>query len=99
MAERDLDSIRDEMKLYMNKIKQRIDELGDEDVMTYRHDEAIKSALENICTLYHEVNSECEYYDAESEPVCSVFRDKPEILKRLELTEEELCPLKAQKVS
>ena len=91
----DIEEARDKIREQVQVLKNRIDELGDEDVMAYRHDETIKNTIENICALYTRIHKECEYLDESSEPMCGVFREEPEILRRLELTEEELCPLRS----
>jgi predicted S18 family serine protease len=94
LSRSDIEEARDKIREQVQVLKDRIVELGDEDVMTYRHDETIMNAIENICALYTRIHEECEYLDERSEPMCGVFREEPEILKRLELTEEELCPLR-----
>lgn len=94
MSRSDIEETRDKIREQVHVLKNRVMELGDEDVMTYRHDETIRNAIENICALYIRINEECEYLNKQSEPMCEVFKEEPEILKRLELTEEELCPIR-----
>jgi hypothetical protein len=97
LPKNDIDETREKIQDHIHVIKERINQLGDEDVMTYRHDEEIKNSIEKICELYMKIYEECEHFNKWSDPSCRLLKDEPEILKRLELTEEELCPLRAQK--
>lgn len=88
--------IKKEIDGLTKKIIERMEELGEVDVMTYRHDQIIKELINKTCELYHKAVGACEYYDESTEPLCRLFRDEPAIIRRLELSEETLCPIRSK---
>ncbi|MCP8305020.1 MAG: hypothetical protein H3Z50_06105 [archaeon] len=89
-----LEEIKKEIDEITKKIIKRMEDLGPEDVIDYREDRVIRKLLNEICKLYREEVSECEHYDESKEPKCKLVRDEPEIIRRLELCEESLCPIR-----
>ncbi|WP_455276133.1 hypothetical protein [[Eubacterium] cellulosolvens] len=75
----------------IDKICLQIDEiikrLGDEDIMTYRNDPEIKKLLKRVINLYRESVNTCKTY-TEAFKVCEVFKEYPECVKHLLLSEE-----------
>jgi hypothetical protein len=78
---------RKEIDIICRQIDGRIKELGDEDIMTYRHDPEIKKRLKRVISLYRESVKACKTY-TEAFKVCEVFKDYPECVKHLLLSEE-----------
>jgi len=89
--EREVEEIKEEIDELSEKIARRMDELGPEDVIGYRRDPVIRKLLTKICELKLEGISKCEHVDESEVPVCKLFRAEPEIIRRLELSEERIC--------
>ncbi len=75
------------------KVNERIKELGDKDVMTYRSDPQIKEIHTSLCEIYRHGMNSCKTY-GEAKKICEVFRKYPECLTQLMLSEELACPTK-----
>jgi hypothetical protein len=76
-----------EIDTICKKIDERIKELGDEDIMTYRNDPEIKKQLKRVISLYRESVKACKTY-TDAFKVCEVFKAYPECIKHLLLSEE-----------
>jgi hypothetical protein len=75
------------------KVNNRIKELGDKDVMTYRSDPQIKEMQSKLCEIYRQGMNSCKTY-GEAQKLCEAFRKYPECLTQLMLSEELACPTK-----
>ncbi|WP_455278362.1 hypothetical protein [[Eubacterium] cellulosolvens] len=78
---------RKEIDTICVQIDERIKKLGDEDIMTYRHDPEIKKLLKRVISLYRESVKACKTY-TEAFKVCEIFKEYPECIKHLLLSEE-----------
>jgi hypothetical protein len=85
---------RRKLEKISDEIEERINELGNEDVMSYRHDTKIKTLVNEICEIYAEGNEECQHKNEQGDPICALFKEEPEVIRRLELTEEIMCPIR-----
>lgn len=88
-----IEDIKVEIDQLSQKIARRIEKLekqtGGEPVMMYRHDSVIREAISKIRGLYRKGEEMCVRYHL-GEKMCKIFRDEPTIIRRLELSEEEL---------
>jgi hypothetical protein len=78
---------RKELDTICRQIDEKIKDLGDEDIMTYRHDPEIKKLLKRAISLYRESVKACNTY-TDAFKVCEVFKEYPECVKHLLLSEE-----------
>lgn len=85
-------TLRRELDGLCIRVNKRLKEIGDKDLMTYRSDPQIKSLQSEICKVYRESVNACKTY-GEAEKVCEVFREYPECLNQLMLSEEVACPI------
>ena len=92
MAER-IEDIKVRINQLSEKIARRIEKLerqtGGEPVIMYRHDPIISEAISKMRRLYHNGEKICARYHL-GEKTCRIFRDEPAIIRRLELSEENL---------
>jgi regulator of replication initiation timing len=88
-----IEDIKVEIDQLSEKIARRIEKLekqnGEEPVMMYRHDPIIHEAMGKIRGLYHKGEEICARYHL-GEKTRKFFRDEPAIIRRLELSEENL---------
>ena len=88
-----IEDIKVEIDQLSEKIARRIEKLdkqnGVEPVMMYRHDPIIHEAISKIRGLYRKGEEICARYHL-GEETCRMFRDEPAIIRRLELSEEDL---------
>lgn len=88
-----IEDIKVKMDQLCEKIARRIEKLekqtGGEPVIMYRHDPTIHEAISKIRGLYRKGEEICARYHLE-EKTCRIFRDEPAIIRRLELSEEDL---------
>jgi len=89
-----IQEVKNEIANLTKKILDRVKELGEIDVMSYRQDNVIRESIHQICEKYQKVFNSCTYLDDDAAPFCRLFRDEPAIIRRLELSEEKLCPLR-----
>ena len=91
-----IEDIKIEIDQLSEKIARRIEKLekqtGGEPVIMYRNDSIIREAISKMRDLYREGEEICVHYHL-GEKTSKIFRDEPAIIKQLELSEEELCPL------
>jgi len=80
------------------KIDERIRELGDTNIMTYRSDPLIKDLRSKICQIYRESVNMCKTYK-EAVKVCETFKEYPECLTQLMLSEELVCPVTKEEIA
>lgn len=92
-----IEKIKNEIDGLKKKLAKRMGELGELDVMSYRKDPVIKKLMIKICTLNSEGVGQCENFDDKKDPVCKLLRAEPQLIKRLELSEERLCPFYSKK--
>ncbi len=93
MANPKLDRIDAEARDVTKKLVTRVQELGDVDVMTIRNDREINDLLARICRLYSEGGAACTRRGSAGKQVCELFKDEPEVVRWLELSEEKICPI------
>lgn len=94
-----IEDIKVEINQLSEKIARRIEKLekqnGEEPVIMYRHDPIIYKAISKIRGLYRKGEEICVCYYL-GEKTCKMhcifcfFRDKPAIIRQLELSEEDL---------
>ncbi len=88
-----IEDIKVEINQLSEKIARRIEKLekqtGGEPVIMYRHDPIIREAISKIRGLYRKGEEICARYHL-GEKTCRIFRDEPAIIRRLELSEEDL---------
>ena len=88
-----VEDIKVEIDKLSEKIARRIEKLerqtGGEPVIMYRHDPVIREAISKIRGLYRKGEEICMRYHL-GEKTCRIFRDEPAIVRRLELSEEDL---------
>ncbi len=88
-----IEDIKVEINQLSKKIAGRIEKLekqtGGEPVIVYRHDPIISEAISKIRDLYRKGEEICARYHL-GEKTCRIFRDEPAIIRRLELSEEDL---------
>jgi len=86
-------AIKVEIDQLSRKIARRIEKLekqtGGEPVTMYRNDPIIREAISKIRGLYRKGEEICVRFHL-GEKTCQFFRDEPAIVRRLELSEEEL---------
>ncbi len=85
-----LQELRKEINDLCQKVKRRIKELGDVDIMTYRSDPVIKSLQNDVCKLYRNAVRSCSTYGGASE-ICKLFMSEPACLTQLMLSDEVAC--------
>lgn len=88
-----LEKIDWEAKEVAKRLIARSRELEDVDVMTIRRDPEINELLARVCRIYSEGGAECTHRHSLGKQVCDLFRDEPEVVRWLELSEENICPI------
>ena len=86
-----LDDIDAQARALAARIVARVKELGDVDVMTIRRDPEINELLARVCRVYAEGGAECAARGSPERQVCDLFRDEPDVVRWLELSEENIC--------
>ena len=88
-----IEHIKVEIDQLSEKIARRIEKLekqnGEEPVIMSRHDPIIREAISKIRGLYRKGEEICARYHL-GEKTFKFFRDEPAIIRRLELSEEDL---------
>ncbi len=95
MANPKLDRIDAEAREVARRLVARARELGDVDVMTIRRDPEVNELLAKVCRIYSEGGTECSHRHSVGRQVCDLFRDEPDVVRWLELSEEKICPIMA----
>jgi hypothetical protein len=91
LMESRLETLRERLNELCVKVNERVKELGEKDIMTYRSDPQIRRLQSTVCDIYRESMNACQTY-GEARDVCEAFRDYPECLTQLMLSEELACP-------
>ncbi|WP_455278338.1 hypothetical protein [[Eubacterium] cellulosolvens] len=89
----EINELNKNLEALCEKVNNRINELGDKDVMTYRSDPQIKDLQTTLCEIYRKGMNSCKTY-GEAKKICETFRKYPECLTQLMLSEELACPTK-----
>jgi len=92
LMESNISTLRRQLDELCVRVTGRMKELGDKDIMAYRSDPSIKELQSNLCGIYRKAVSACKTY-GEAVKVCETFRDYPECLNQLMLSEEVACPV------
>jgi hypothetical protein len=90
--ESNMSTLRRQLEELCVRVTGRMKELGDKDIMAYRSDPSIKELQSRICSMYRQAVGTCKTY-GEAVKVCETFRDYPECLNQLMLSEEVACPV------
>jgi hypothetical protein len=93
--ESNISTLRRQLDELCVRVTGRMKELGDKDIMAYRSDPSIRELQSRICSIYRQAVGTCKTY-GEAVKVCETFRDYPECLNQLMLSEEVACPVTAK---